>query len=159
MRHRVALTALIPLTLLLGFCSTTPSLRTATLPGHGAISIEIVPNPIVAAKATGDAYDFPFEVVLRESGGHPVTVSRVSADVKALGSIPVASETYDAARIAQLGFSTTVPANGELRYRFNPRRSVPDERLFGSVTADLTVDATDDTGALAQARTRVTVRR
>lgn len=154
--------ALVPLTLLLTFCSActrTPSMQPATLPGHGAISIEILPNPIVALKAPGNQYDFPFEVVLRETGGHPVTVSRVSADVKALGGIPVANESYGAAQITKLGYSTLVPANGELRYRFNPRKSVPDDRLFGNVTADLTVDAADDTGTPAQARTRVTVRR
>ena len=159
--HRFAL--VVPLALIVvlaSSCSSSgPSSSSNALPGHGAISISIVPNPILATKAPGDQYDFPFEVVVRETGGHPVTVNRVSADVKALGGIPVASERYDAARIAALGYSTTIAANGELRYRFNPRKSVPDDRLFGNVTADLTVDGTDDTGTPTQARTRVTVER
>jgi len=155
---------LVSLTLSLVFASScafskAPSSRSTALPGHGAISVSILPNPIVALKAAGDQYDFPFEVVVKETGGHPVNIARVSADVKALGGIPVATESYDAARIAALGFSTTVPANGELRYRFNPRKSVPDDRLFGNVTADLTVDGVDDTGVAATARTRVTVQR
>ena len=159
--HRFALTVpLALLAILASSCSSSgPSSSSSALPGHGALSISIVPNPIQALKAPGDQYDFPFEVVLRETGGHPVTINRVSADVKALGGIPVANETYDAARIATLGYATTVPANGELRYRFNPRKSVPDDRLFGNVTADLTVDGTDDTGTPTQARTRVTVER
>lgn len=156
--------ALVPLTFaiaLAGACAATqaPSLKTATVPGHGTISISVVPNPIRAEKFSGDEYDFPFEVVLRETGGHPVKINRITADVKALGTIPVASESYDAARIATLGYATTIPAEGELRYRFNPRKSVPDDRLFGNVSADVTVDGTDDLGTPAQARTRVTVQR
>lgn len=126
-------------------------------PGHGAISIQIVPNPIVATSVGGDRYEFPFEVVVRETGGRPVNVTRVSADVLALSSIRVAQESYDAAKIQSLGFQTAIPANGELRYRFSQRHSVADERLFGNVEAQLTVDATDDTGTPATARTTVTV--
>jgi hypothetical protein len=126
-------------------------------PGHGAISIQLIPNPIVATNVGGDRYEFPFEVVVRETGGRSVNVNRVSADVLALGSIRVAQESYDAAKIQSLGYQTNIPANGELRYRFSPRHSVTDERLFGGVEAQLTVDATDDTGTPATARTTVTV--
>ena len=159
--RRLALASLAFALVLTAACAATqaPSLKTATVPGHGTISITVTPNPIHAEKFTGDQYDFPFEVVLRETGGHPVTIGRITADVKALGTISVANETYDTARIAALGYATTIPPDGELRYRFNPRKSVPDERLFGNVAADVTVDGTDDTGAPAQARTRVTVER
>jgi hypothetical protein len=133
------------------------SQRSTAQPGHGAISIQVIPNPIVANNVGGDRYEFPFEVVVRETGGHPVTVNRVSADVLALGSIRVAQESYDAAKIQSLGFQTSIPANGELRYRFSQRHSVTDDRLFGNVEAQLTVDATDDTGTPATARTTVTV--
>ncbi|HXG58219.1 MAG TPA: hypothetical protein VNL91_04280 [Thermoanaerobaculia bacterium] len=128
-------------------------------PGRGAIAIAVVPNPIVAARVAGDTYDFPFEVVVRETGGRPVGITRVTADVYALGGIRVASETYDAAKIRSLGYATAVPAAGELRYRFNPRRAVPDERLFGGVFAELRVDAVDDLGTPASATATVTVRR
>jgi hypothetical protein len=157
--HRFTLVSLTLFLVCAASCSSSPKPSSSALPGHGAISITILPNPIMALKATGDLYDFPFEVVLKETGGHPVNISRITADVKALGGIPVATESYDAARIAALGFATTVPANGELRYRFNPRKSVPDDRLFGNVTADLTVNGADDLGASATARTRVTVQR
>jgi hypothetical protein len=125
--------------------------------GHGAISIAIVPNPVVATRVSGNTYDFPFEVVIRETGGRPVDVSRVSATVFAIGGIQIATETYDAAKINQLGYSTHVPANGELRYRFNPRREVSEPRLFTGVSADIRVDAVDDTGTPATAGTRVSV--
>lgn len=158
---RLAFVPPVFLLVLAAACAATqaPSLKTATMPGHGTISITISPNPIRAEKFSGDQYDFPFEVVLRETGGHPVTIHRVSADVKALGTISVANESYDQARIAALGYPTLIPPNGELRYRFNPRKSVPDDRLFGNVAADVTVDGVDDIGTPTQARTRVTVQR
>ena len=151
--------ALAPLLLALAFCSTGGAPRQTSVPGHGAIEISIVPNPIVATKVTGETYDFPFEVVVRETGGRPVSISRVTADVLALGGLRVGSESYDAREIAALGYGIVVPANGELRYRFAPRREVPDDRLFGNVTAEIRVEGRDDAGSPATARTSVTVRR
>lgn len=140
-------------------CSSSHPGQSSTVsqPGHGAISLTIAPNPIVATKVSGTTFDFPFDVVIRETGGHSVTISRVSADVNALGGIRVANESYDAAKIQSMGYSTTVPANGELRYHFAPRRDVTDERLFSGVSANLRVDATDDTGTATSATTTVTV--
>jgi hypothetical protein len=153
-------TALPFLILLTTFCAGGRDRDTVTgQPGHGAISVRIVPNPIVATHVNGDTYDFPFEVVVRETGGRPVDISRVSAQVYALGGIPIGSESYDAARISSLGYGTRVPPNGEIRYKFAPRKSVPDERLFGSVSAQLRVEGTDDTGTGAVATTTVTVTR
>src|SRR5687767_6514333 len=155
------MTRFLPILLLLAtFCaggggtSSPPSVT----PGRGALTIEVIPNPIVATRVSGDTYDFPFEVVIRETGGRPVDIARVSAEVIAFGSLKVAEESYDAARIAGLGFATRVPANGELRYRFAPRRSA-DERIFSGVSADIRVEGRDDAGNNAFARTSVTVRR
>ena len=151
---------LLPLLFALAFCSSGGGgAPTTSVPGHGAIQIAITPNPIVATKVSGETYAFPFEILIRETGGRPVTITRVRAEVLALGGIPVGSESYDASQIAALGFSASVPANGELRYRFTPRRSVTDDRLFGNVSAEVTVDARDDQGAATTARTTVTVRR
>ena len=150
--------AFVPVLLLVAACSTsTPS--NVSQPGHGALAIQIVPNPIVAQHVNGNEYTFPFDVIIRETGGHPVTITRVSADVNALGGIHVASESYDATKIASLGYSTRVPANGEIRYHFAPQHAVADDRLFGNVTAVLTVDGIDDTGTATQAGTSVTVTR
>ena len=151
--------ALLPIVLLAAFCGGARSHPPTSVPGHGAIRIEIIPNPIVATKVSGNTYDFPFEVVIREIGGRTVDVTRVSADVYALGGIRIADESYDAARINSLGYATRVPANGELRYRFSQRREVPDDRLFGNVTAEVRVEGRDDTGAPATASTTVTVKR
>ena len=132
---------------------------TSSLPGHGAISIQIIPNPIVATHVSGNTYDFPFEVVVRETGGRAVNVDRVSADVYAIGGIHAGSESYSAADIRNFGYPTSLAANGEVRYRFVPRKSVADERLFGGVTAELHVDATDDAGTPTRATTTVTITR
>ncbi|SRR5581483_3384273 len=133
--------------------------QSSSQPGHGAITMMVVPNPIVAKSAGRDMYDFPFDVVVRETGGHPVHVTRVSADVYALGSILVAQQTYDAAQIASMGFATTIPANGELRYSFRPRKEVTDERLFGGVSAEVVAEGADETGTAASATTTVSVTR
>ena len=133
--------------------------RNASMPGHGAISIAIQPNPIVAHKTGGNTYEFPFDVAVRETGGRAVTVNRVTVDVYAVGGVRVGSESYDAARIASLGYSTNVPGNGELRYHFAPRKEVTDDRLFGSVYGEVRVEAADDTGTPATASTTVTVTR
>ena len=148
--------------LLVCACSTGKpgTTQTSATPGHGAISVSIVPNPVVAQKVSGNTYDFPFDVVVRETGGHPITIQRVSADIySSLGGVKVGSESYDAARIQSLGYSTSVPANGELRYHLAPRKSVQDDRLFGGVYGDVRVDATDDTGAATSATVRITVTR
>src|SRR5713226_6713156 len=92
--------------LLASFCAGGRNIGNTSIAGHGAISIQILPNPVVATKVSGSTYDFPFEVIVRETGGHPVDVSRVTATVYALGGIQIGSESYDATRIAQLGYST-----------------------------------------------------
>ena len=133
--------------------------RTSSTPGHGAISLAVRPNPIVARNVGGSTYEFPFEVSVRETGGRAVTINSVSLDVYAPGGIRLGSDTYDAARIAALGYSTNIPGNGELRYHFAPTRSVTDERLFSGVYGEVHVAAADDTGTPATAVTTVTVTR
>jgi hypothetical protein len=133
--------------------------RTSSLPGHGAISIAIQPNPIVARKIGGNTYEFPFDVVVRETAGRAVSINRVSLDVYAVGGVRLGSESYDAARIASLGFSTNVPGNGELRYHFSPRQDVGDDRLFGGIYGEVRVDGSDDSGTPTSASTTVTVTR
>jgi hypothetical protein len=133
--------------------------QTQSQPGHGAISIEVVPNPIVATSVGNNTYEFPFQVMLRETGGHAVNITRVSANVYALGNIQVASESYDAAKLASLGYATSIGPNGQVQYSFRPRKQVTDDRLFSGVTAELRVDAVDDTGTATSATTTVSVRR
>ena len=151
----------LSLALLLPFagCGGSSNPSPTSVPGHGAISIEVIPNPIVATHVSGDMYDFPFEVVVRETGGRPINVQRVTATVLLGGGLQLARESWDAAQIRALGYDTNLAANGERRFKFAPRKEVPDDRLFGGVSAELRVDATDDTGAAASATTTVTVRR
>ena len=119
----------------------------------------INPNPVVAHSVSGTTYDFPFDVIVRETAGHPVNITDVTADVYALGGLKVGSDTYDAARIRSLGYPTTVPANGELHYHFAPRKNVTDNRVFGSISANVRVDAVDETSTTTSATTTVSVTR
>lgn len=146
------------LLLVLAACSG-PQSGMISEPGRGAVSISVMPNPIVATRVAGDTYDFPFDIVVRETGGRPVNIQRVSATVFAPGGISLGRETWEADRIRSMGYSTTIHANSELRYHFVPRRSVPDERIFGTLSAELRVEGTDDAGAATSATTVVTVRR
>ena len=150
---------LVPLLLIAAACAGGRGSTPPPTPGHGAISIAIIPNPIVATPASGNTYSFPFEVVVRESGGRPVDIERITANVYALGTIKLGSESYDANEIRKLGYNPRVPAYGELRYRFTPQREVPDDRLFGGVSAELRVEGVDDTGSAVTAATSVTVKR
>ena len=147
------------LAVLLACCGSGGGASDRSTPGHGALSIQISPNPIVAKKISGSTYDFSFDVVLRETGGHPVDVDQVSANVLALGGIQVASETYDAARIRSLGYSTRIAPNAEVRYHFSERREVTNDLLFTAVTAEVRVDGHDETGTPTTAVTRVNVTR
>lgn len=156
MKHAAALLSLL---LLLGACGGGPRAGVVAAPGSGAVNITIDPNPIVATSAGGSSYNFPFEVIVRETGGRPITVTRISAQLFGPGGLSLGEESWDAARIQSMGYSTSVPANGELRYRFNPRRDVPNESLFGSVSAQLRVEAVDDQGARTSAQIPVTVRK
>lgn len=150
----------LSLALLLTFAGCgTSNPGTQSVPGHGAISIEVIPNPIVAIAISNDTYDIPFEVVIRETGGRPVTVQNVTATVFLGGGFQLGREEWDANRIRSLGYNTTLAANSETRYKFNPRKQVPDDRVFGGITAELRVDAVDDTGTATSATTKVTIRK
>jgi hypothetical protein len=154
---RSALCAL-PAALLIGACTSARTGGTS-LPGQGVVAIEVIPNPIAATPVSGNTYDFPFEVVVRETGGRPIEVQRITATAIFGGGLTLGRESWDAEHIRALGYNTTIAANSEVRYRFTPRKEVPDERLFGGVSAELKVEATDDRGMATSATTKVTVRR
>jgi len=155
---RLAIIALVlfPLACATNRGGTTKSTST---PGHGKITLTITPNPVIATNAGGNTYEFPIDVVIKETGGHPVTIDRVTANVFAAGGIPVASESYDEAKIKTLGFATMIQANGEIRYHFVPRKDVPDTSLFSTVYGDVRVEGTDDNGARTSSTTTITLKK
>jgi hypothetical protein len=152
---RLAIIALVCLPLA---CATNQpgTTKSKTTPGRGEIKLTITPNPVVATNMGGSTYDFPFDVVVKETGGHPVTIDKVTASVYAGGGIPVATESYDAARIQSLGFATSIAAKGEIHYHFDPRKDV-DANLFSSVYGDVRVEALDDNGSRVSSSTTITV--
>ncbi|HXH41210.1 MAG TPA: hypothetical protein VNN08_21465 [Thermoanaerobaculia bacterium] len=152
---RLALIALVVFPL--ACASHQGAAKSTVTPGRGVIKLTITPNPVVATSLGGTKYDFPFDIVVKETGGHPVTIDNVTANVYAGGGILVATETYDAAKIKSLGFATTILAKGELRYHFDPRKDVSDDHLFSSVYGDVRVEATDDNGSRASSTSTITV--
>jgi len=148
--------AVLPLACATHKAGTTKSTST---PGHGAIKLTITPNPVVATSVGGNTYEFPFDVSVKETGDHPVTIERVTANVFAAGGIPVATESYDAAKIQSLGFATTIQAKGEIHYHFAPRKDVPDPSLFSSVYGDVRVEGIDDNGARTSSTTTITLKK
>ncbi len=153
--------AIIALALLPLACAThtAGTTKNKSTPGHGAIKLTITPNPVVATNVGGNTYEFPFDVTVAETGGHPVTVDKVTANVFAAGGIQVATESYDAAKIQTMGFATAIQAEGQIHYHFVPRKDVPDERLFTSVYGDIRVEATDDNGSRASSTTTITLKK
>jgi hypothetical protein len=156
--RRLALIALlaVPIACATHQPGTTKSKRTR---GHGEIELTVTPNPVLANNTGGSGYEFPFDVVVKETGGHPVTIDRVTANVYAGGGISVASESYDAPKIQSLGFATSIPAKGELHYHFDPRKDIADPNLFSSVYGDVRVEAIDDNGSRASSTATITVRK
>jgi hypothetical protein len=140
-------------------CATAGPVQTPPAAGHGALAIAIVPNPIVATRVTGDVYDFPFDVRVSNPGSLSVTIDEVRIDVTALGGIRIHSESKTAADIQNHGYPTLVPAGETLFYRFSPRKDVPSDRLFDSVSALLTAYGTDSSGREVSASNRVSVTR
>ena len=133
--------------------------KSTSTPGRGAIKLTITPNPVIATNVGGDTYEFPFDVVVKETGGHPVTIERVTANVFTAGGIQVATESYDAAKIQSLGFATAIQAKGEIHYHFAPRKDVPDQRLFTSVYGDVRVEGIDDNGSRTTTTTTITLKK
>jgi len=148
---------LAALTLLVAGCAHQAA-QSIPQSGHGAITLTVAPNPIVAKQVSGSTFDFPFDIVVRETGGHSLSIASLSLTVYAFG-MAVNHDRYDAAQIAALGFPTRLPPNGELRYQLRPRRAVTDERLFTSISATVRIDAMDDGGTPASASTTVSVTR
>jgi hypothetical protein len=133
--------------------------KSTSTPGRGAIKLTITPNPVIATNVGGNTYEFPFDVVVKETGGHPVTIERVTANVFTAGGIPVATESYDAAKIQSLGFATAIQAKGEIHYHFAPRKDVPDEHLFSSIYGDVRVEGMDDNGSRTTTTTTITLKK
>lgn len=156
--------ALLLLLVALAGCSSGSTIDTSDDPvrspaARGAIEIVVSPNPIVATNRSGDVYDFPFTVMIREVGGARVEVDRVRLDVLAFGAVNVYSVTYGRNDIVQRGYPATIEANGELRYSFNPRKEVPDDRLFSGVKGEIVAEGRDAMGNPVRSSVTVSVTR
>ena len=146
-----------------GCADRAPSPAAAPAPAvasaRGELQILVDPNPIVAHPVDGSAYEFPFTVAIRETGGSAVTIERVGIDVLSVGGLKVYSSELGPAEIERRGYRRELAANGEVRYSMRPRQQVPDESLFRSLWGELWAEGTDAGGRSISTRTRVTLRR
>src|SRR5258706_10470549 len=110
---RLALIALVCLPLACATQHRPGTTKSTSTPGRGAIKLTITPNPVVATNVGGSTYSFPFDVVIKETGGHPVTIDRVTASVYAGGGIPVATEADEAGNIQSPRFPNSNAPQGE----------------------------------------------
>ncbi len=130
MKRMILVAALAIPALALVSCSADSPGRTPTEPGHGALEIAVVPNPIMATHVSGNTYEFPFDVHVRNPGSVPVSINNVQIDVTAFGGLKIYSESKSAADIQGYGYPTEVAPGETLSYHFEPREEVPDERLL-----------------------------
>lgn len=154
--HRFIALAAFALT----FAGCSGESNTPTDPGRGSLRVVVSPNPILAQKVAGTSrtYDFPFEVVLTETGGRTVTLTSLNVEVKALG-IPVFTKTYDATYLRGRDYSPVIAASSTVRYSFNPREDAVDAVFSSSVEADIRAEGVDDRGNPVRQTTTVSVRR
>ena len=80
-------------------------------------------------------------------------------EVTALGGLPVHSESMTASEIEARGYPSRLAAGETLSYHFEPTEEVPDDRIFGGVSAVLTVTGRDSSGKRLTASERVSVTR
>jgi hypothetical protein len=136
-----------------------PTQQPTQQPLRAQLQIFVEPNPIVATQVSGNTYDFPFVIGVRELNGISVEVNRVGIEVTALGALSMYRRSFDRAELERRRYPTSIPAHGEIRYQFNQRESVPDERLFSTVAAELFAEGVDANGNAVRASERVTVTR
>lgn len=148
---------IVPVALAVAFFATACATAPPAPPSPGRLSIHVTPNPIVATPLEGDQFQFDFELEIREEGGSDVSIDRVSAEVLAFGGLRIAGRKMNADEIERRGFATSVDAGKSIRYSFRQKHDVPDERLLGSVKAELLIEGTDALGNRTTARATVGV--
>ena len=152
--------ALAAVCISLTYCASPTNPTQAPIePGQGALSLAIDPNPIVAVRVSGDTYRFPFDIRISNPGILPVQIEEVGMEVTALGGLPVHSESMTASEIEARGYPSRLAAGETLSYHFEPTEEVPDDRIFGGVSAVLTVTGGDSSGKRITSSERVSVTR
>jgi hypothetical protein len=151
---------LLSLALIIATAGCSGESDTPTSPGRGSLRMSVTPNPVVAKKVAGsdNTYDFPFEVMLTETGGRAVTVTALHVEVKALG-VPVFSKSYDASYLQGQNYNPVIAANSTVRYNFTPRSDAPDAVFSSNVNADIQIEGRDDRGNAVRETETVSIRR
>lgn len=130
--------------------------------GHGAISVRVRNDPVLATLGEQNQYHFPLEMIVRETGGHPVQIARVSIKMSSASSPRTSggSARWNADQLRALGAPTTIPANGEVILNLGPVRASggPNPRVPpDGISAQIVVQALDETYTESQAWVAMTI--
>jgi len=138
-------------------CSTLP--REIGNPLAGRLLLEISPNPIIAEHVEGRTYDFPFDIIMRETGGVDVTIDDFTVDITLLGVVTLFSQKFPATEISRRGYPVEIGSGKFLRFSFRKRKEVPNDLVFRSAIARVTAHTTDTNGRRGETKLEVQVRR
>jgi hypothetical protein len=122
------------------------------------LQFDIYPNPIIALPVSGNVYDFPFEISLRELGGSDVEIDAIRVEVRMRG-IPIFTQAFDETELTRRGYPSRIPANGNAQFRFSPRREIPPDFVLQQVVAAIVISGMDESGRRTEATTTVRIRR
>ncbi|HVR44021.1 MAG TPA: hypothetical protein VMS56_11335 [Thermoanaerobaculia bacterium] len=117
---------------------------------RGRVALEIHPEPIVARRLGADDWQFPFEVVLRETGGVDVEIEAIRVEVR-VGGFPLTRQIFDSEEVRRRGYPTIIEGGGVLQLAFAPVRRVADLRLLAFARAEITIEAVDRYGRRSEA--------
>lgn len=117
----------------------------ATNPIRGRLEAEVLPNPVVAVATGEGSWQFPFEVVLRESGGVEIEIEAIRIRVTVAG-IPVSRQLWDSEEIRRRGYGTVLPPGGMLQYAFTPVRAVANAPLLEVARGEVEIEVVDRLG-------------
>src|SRR5438132_285451 len=79
----------------------TPNVGTENV--HGAIAIEVVPNPVIAKWLGQRVFEFPYTIVLRETAGRGVKISKVATEFHTAGGVRLPADSFDLAQLTMAG--------------------------------------------------------
>lgn len=146
---------MIASTMVLPGCAGTAA-EPVLYPVQGRLEADILPNPVVAVSAGDRSWRFPFEVVLRESGGVDIEIEAIRIRVSVAG-VPLTSQLWDAQEIRRRGYRTSVPAGGLLQYAFAPVRTISNPLLIEAARGEVEIEIVDLRGNRSSTIVPITV--
>lgn len=140
------------LVVLLGGCSGgDDGLKTVSQPGHGAVAVAVLPNPIALHPLGGELYNVVFDVQVTETAGYAVEVQQLVLHVQFAGANAYTLR-YGVLDLQARGSTTSIPPRGQVSFHFDAKTKIPSKFALSALSGDLSVVASDAAGAQAVAQ-------